>query len=138
MAGAVRVAGEGEHLGVVDEPVDHRGGDDVVAEDLTGERGGRNRRVHEINLTQQLGKESVFVRFEDARRGDGWGPAVHHVTVKAGDKVIAEFVPGTDAEKPFLHDAQRSQLKDRVRFADNDRNFTYCFTPPALEITIEA
>ena len=31
---AVAVAFEGEDLGVVDEPVDHRGGDDVVAEDL--------------------------------------------------------------------------------------------------------
>ena len=33
-AGAVGVAGEGEDLGVVDEAVDHRGGDDLVAEDL--------------------------------------------------------------------------------------------------------
>ena len=33
-AGAVGVAGEGEDLGVVDEPVDHGGGDHVVAEDL--------------------------------------------------------------------------------------------------------
>ena len=31
---AVAVAFEGEDLGVVNEPVDHRGGDDVVAEDL--------------------------------------------------------------------------------------------------------
>jgi hypothetical protein len=31
---AVAVALEGEDLGVVDEAVDHRGGDDVVAEDL--------------------------------------------------------------------------------------------------------
>ena len=31
---AVAVAFEREDLGVVNEPVDHRGGDDVVAEDL--------------------------------------------------------------------------------------------------------
>jgi len=31
---AVAVALEGEDLGVVDEAVDHRGGDDVVSEDL--------------------------------------------------------------------------------------------------------
>ena len=31
---AVGVAFEGEDLGVVNEPVDHRGGGDVVAEDL--------------------------------------------------------------------------------------------------------
>lgn len=35
MPGAVGVAGEGEDLGVVDEPVDHRGGHDVVGEGLT-------------------------------------------------------------------------------------------------------
>ena len=33
-AEAVAVAFEAEDLGVVDEPVDHRGGDDVVAEDF--------------------------------------------------------------------------------------------------------
>ncbi len=33
-SGAVGVAGEGEDLGVVDEAVDHRGRDDVVAEDF--------------------------------------------------------------------------------------------------------
>src|SRR3954447_13678238 len=35
---AVAVAFEGEDLGVVDEPVDHGGGDDVVAEDLAPRR----------------------------------------------------------------------------------------------------
>src|SRR3954447_22676739 len=39
---AVGVAFEGEDLGVVDEPVDHRGGGDLVAEDLTP---GRERLV---------------------------------------------------------------------------------------------
>src|SRR6266487_7077648 len=40
VAEAVAVALEGEDLGVVDEPVDHRGGDGLVAEDLApgGER----------------------------------------------------------------------------------------------------
>jgi hypothetical protein len=32
LAGAVGVAGKGEDLGVVDEPVDHRGGGNVVGE----------------------------------------------------------------------------------------------------------
>lgn len=103
----------------------------VVAEDPSGERGGRNRKAREIDLTGQLGKDAVYLRFEDARRWDGWGPAVHRVIVKAGDQVIADFIPGTDGEKPFLHDAQRSQTGRGMRFADNDRNFTYRFTPPA-------
>lgn len=33
-SGSVGVAGECEDLGVVDKAVDHRGGDDVVGEDL--------------------------------------------------------------------------------------------------------
>jgi GxGYxYP putative glycoside hydrolase C-terminal domain/GxGYxY sequence motif in domain of unknown function N-terminal len=103
----------------------------VVAEDSSGERGGKNRRARELDLTGQLGKEAVFLRFEDARRWDGWGPALHRVIVKAGDQVIADFVPGTDGEKPFLHDPQRSVVKGGLRFADNDRNFTYRFAPPA-------
>ena len=37
---AVAVALESENFGVVDEPVDHRGGDDVVAEDLAPAREG--------------------------------------------------------------------------------------------------
>lgn len=103
----------------------------VVAEDSSGERGGKNRKPRELDLTAQLGKDAVYLRFEDARRWDGWGPALHRVTVKAGEQVIADFIPGSDAEKPFLHDAQRSQTGRGTRFADNDRNFTYRFTPPA-------
>ena len=34
VAQPVNIAIEGEDLGVVDEPVDHGGGDDIVAEDL--------------------------------------------------------------------------------------------------------
>jgi hypothetical protein len=102
----------------------------IVAEERSGERGGRNRKNHEIDLTPQLGRESVYLRFEDARRQDGWGAAVHRVTVKAGDTVIASFVPGGAAEEPFLFDPQRSQTGRGLRFADNDRHFTYRFTPP--------
>ena len=36
----VGVAFEAENLGVVDEPVDHRGGDDVIAEDLAPAENG--------------------------------------------------------------------------------------------------
>jgi hypothetical protein len=38
VAEAVAVALEREDLGVVDEPVDHGGGDDLVAEDLARRR----------------------------------------------------------------------------------------------------
>lgn len=102
----------------------------VVAEEAGGERGGRNRRSYELDLSGQLGGDSVYLRFDDARREDGWGPSVHRVTVKAGDQTLASFSPGTAGEAPFLHDPQRSQLRGAMRFADQDRHFTYRFTLP--------
>src|SRR5262245_58808366 len=49
LAGPVGVAGEGEDLGVVDEPVDHGGGYDVVGEGLApapeGQVGGDHDRA---------------------------------------------------------------------------------------------
>jgi hypothetical protein len=38
---SVGVAFEGDDVGVVDEPVDHRGGDDLIVEDLPAIGGGR-------------------------------------------------------------------------------------------------
>ena len=38
-AGAVGLPGQGQDFGVVDEAVDHGGGDDLVAEDLTPANG---------------------------------------------------------------------------------------------------
>jgi hypothetical protein len=50
-----------------------------------------------------------------------------------GDRI--EFTPGTDAEKPWLFDADGSQLDGAVhdgrgRFADNGAHFTYRFQIP--------
>jgi len=109
------------------------GGYEEVGVDRSGERGGRNRAVREFDLSRFAGGEAVFLRFEDARRRDGWGVAVHRVVVEADGKAVAEFVPGTEAEKPFLHDPQRSQLsRDQggFRFGDVDRHFTYRFPLP--------
>ncbi len=101
----------------------------VVAE-ANRERRARNRRTHEIDLTPHMGGEAVFLRFDDASPRDGWGPSVARVSLRAGETLIAEFTPGTGEEAPFLHDPQRSLVKDGVRFADNDRNFTYRFPVP--------
>lgn len=106
----------------------------TIAQDTTQERNAKNRKVYDFDLSTFLGKESVYLRFDDAFPQDGWGPAVHEVTVKADGAVIAHFIPGTPDEEPFLYDRQNSQLSSGSgghRFADNDRYFVYKFTPPA-------
>lgn len=105
-----------------------------IAEEPTQERGANNRSVYEYDLSHFLGEESVYLRFQDAFTEDGWGPAVHRVTVSADGVVIADFVAGTSAEEPFLYDRQNSQVsagQGGHRFADNNRYFVYRFTPPA-------
>lgn len=111
-------------------------GFEIVAEERTQEREAKNRRVYELDLSDWLKEEpeAVYLRFDDAFPSDGWGPAVHRVTAVADGRVIAEFVPGTAAESEYLYDAQRSQISSGFgghRFADNDRHFTYRFSPPA-------
>lgn len=106
----------------------------VIAEETTQERDARNRQVYDLDLTPFLGQTSVYLRFDDAFPQDGWGPAVHEVTVKADGQVIAHFIPGTPEEEAFLYDRQNSQLSSGSgghRFADNGRYFVYAFTPPA-------
>ncbi|MFC5651323.1 GxGYxYP domain-containing protein [Paenibacillus solisilvae] len=106
----------------------------VIAEDTTQERDGNNRKVYDFDLSANLGKSDVYLRFDDAFPQDGWGTAVHQVTVKADGATIAQFIPGTPEEQPFLYDAQSSQVSTGNgghRFADNNRYFVYKFTPPA-------
>jgi hypothetical protein len=57
LTGAVGVAGEGEDLGVVDEAVDHGGGDDVVGEGLAPAAEGQVRGDHDRALFVAGGDE---------------------------------------------------------------------------------
>jgi len=105
----------------------------VIAEEPTQERGAANRQVYALDLTEFLGEESVYLRFDDAFPQDGWGPAVHEVRVEADGQVIAHFIAGTPEEELFLYDRNNSQLSPGSgghRFADNGRYFVYRFTPP--------
>jgi len=69
VVGRVReVRGRGEDLGVVDEPVDHRGGHDVVAEDLSPAaerhvRGGQDGALF-VAAGDQLEEQVRGVRIE--------------------------------------------------------------------------
>ncbi|MCC3371610.1 GxGYxYP domain-containing protein [Cohnella sp. REN36] len=106
----------------------------TIAEEKTQERDAANKKTYDLDLTDFLGGEAVYLRFDDAFPQDGWGPAVHEVTVQADGETIAHFIPGTPEEEPFLYDRQSSQLSSGQgghRFADNGRYFVYRFVPPA-------
>jgi len=97
-------------------------------------RDASNRKVYDMDLSQYLGKDAVFVRFQDAFPQDGWGPAVHQVTVKADGQIIAQFVPGTTDEQKYLYDSGGSAYSSGIgghRFADGGGYFVYRFAPPA-------
>ncbi len=106
---------------------------EAVAVEETVERAARNRAVYELDLSSALGGEAVYLMFSDAFPQDGWGAAVHRVTVTADGEVIADFIAGTAQEIPYIYDLQDSQLSSGFgghRFADNNRYFIYRFTPP--------
>ncbi|WP_299092497.1 GxGYxYP domain-containing protein [uncultured Metabacillus sp.] len=104
-------------------------------------RDSSNRDVYESDLSEFLGEEAVYLRFQDAFTNDGWGPAIHEVTVKADGKIIAQFIPGTAEEEPFLYDRNNSSSDERFgghRWADNGNYFVYQFDPPegTQELTV--
>lgn len=114
----------------------------TIAEEEQPIRDASNRDTYSLDLSSLLGKSEVYLRFDDAVTQDGWGPAVHEVTVKADGKVIANFVAGTPEEEAFLYDRQNSKVAEGQgghRFADNGNYFVYEFSPPAgtKELTAE-
>ena len=97
-------------------------------------RDAGNRDTYNLDISSLLGEASVYLRFDDAFTQDGWGPAVHEVTIKADDKEIASFIAGTPEEESYLYDRQNSKFSEGQgghRFADNGSYFVYEFTPPA-------
>lgn len=96
-------------------------------------RDGSNRNTFEYDLSSYLGQEAVYLRFQDAFPQDGWGPAVHQVTVKADGQIISDFRTGTSEEEPFLYDRHNSKFLPGSdhRFADHGNYFVYEFKPSA-------
>lgn len=106
----------------------------TIAQETDPIRDASNKAAYDLDLTSFLGKEAVYLRFDDAFTQDGWGSAVHEVIIKADGRTIAQFIPGTPEEEAFLYDRQDSQVSagdGGHRFADNGRYFVYKFTPPA-------
>lgn len=101
-----------------------------------------NRDVYEFDLSDYLGGEGIWVRFDDAFTNDGWGPAVTEVVLQADGTKVARFTPGTEEEEPFPFDLGNSQTSlgpPLHRFADGTRYFVYRFAPPAgtRELTLD-
>lgn len=106
----------------------------TIAEEKQQLRDASNRDTYNLDLSSLLGESAVYLRFDDAFTQDGWGPAVHEVTVKADDKEIARFIAGTPEEESYLYDRQNSKFSEGQgghRFADNGSYFVYEFTAPA-------
>jgi GxGYxYP putative glycoside hydrolase C-terminal domain/GxGYxY sequence motif in domain of unknown function N-terminal len=119
------------HVGVPPGIPDHY---TTVAEVGEHVHDASNSATYDFDLSDSLGDDGLWVRFDDAFTDDGWGPAIGQVTVRADDQVIAQFAPGTAEEEPYLFDAGDSQIAGgppQHRFADGDAYFVYRFAPPA-------
>ncbi len=128
----------------VELPKDNWNDFDTILEEKEQIRDSSNQDVYDLDLSSYLGEGDVYLRFQDAFTNDGWGPAVHEVTVKADGEIIAQFIPGTSEEEPYLYDRNNSNSDDRFgghRWADNGNYFVYKFTPPAgtedLQVSID-
>lgn len=105
----------------------------VIAEETTRVTDSSNRNIYEFDLSDFLNGGDIYLRFDDAFPEDGFGPAVHQITMKSDEKVIANIEANTSEEDFSLYDGQQSQIStdtDGHRFADRDRFFVYRFTPP--------
>ncbi|GCE51174.1 GxGYxY motif-containing protein [Thermosporothrix hazakensis] len=107
----------------------------VVAQETREIMDSSNRKVYDIDLSNFLGNEAVYVRLQDSFPQGGWGPAVHQVTVKADGQVIAQFTPCSDEEAQYVFDHDSSSClydpNNQHRFADATSYFVYRFAPPA-------
>jgi hypothetical protein len=113
-----------------------------IARETRQIRDSSNRGSYTLDVSPALGKEAVYVRFQDSFGDDGWGPSVLSVSAKANGVEIANFKPGTDAETPYLFDGLNSSIGgEGNRFSDGGGYFIYKFTPPAgttsLTVTVE-
>ena len=113
-----------------------------IARETRQIRDSSNRGSYTLDVSPALGKEAVYVRFQDSFGDDGWGPSVASVSAKANGVELANFLPGTSAEAPFLFDGLNSSIGgEGNRFSDGGGYFIYKFTPPAgttsLTVTVE-
>ncbi|KAK1634533.1 hypothetical protein BDP81DRAFT_396487 [Colletotrichum phormii] len=94
-----------------------------------------NNGTYAVDLSPFMnGNGIVYVNITDAFPADGYGPSVYHVKVAGdGNRTIADFSPGSEAEDSFLFDDGGSHLADYPggwRFADGASAMIYKFDYP--------
>ena len=100
-------------------------------------RDSSNRQVYELDLSAFAGGEKLYLRMQDSQPADGWGGAVHKVTIQADGATVVELVAGDAAERAALFDTgsagfkEQSPTVDSHRFADGNTYFVYEITVPA-------
>ncbi len=88
--------------------------------------------VEHWDVTKYARAGGFRLRFEDRTKQDGLGAKLRWLKVIADGRVIASFRVFTEAEKPYLVDADHSWPDgERDRIADRDQYFVYEFRVPA-------
>ena len=72
--------------------------------------------------------DELFVRFEDSRKADGMGAKLRRLRLEWDGGEPIDFRAGSNSEKPFLVDGDRSWLdREGDRIADRDQHWVYRF-----------
>ncbi len=94
-------------------------------------RDASNRDVYEVDLSSFTGGSKLYLRMQDSQPSDGWGGALHQLTVKADGQEVVTLVVGEEAERLSLFDTGGAGFKpqdgdnDSHRFADGTSYFIY-------------
>ncbi|MHB1459268.1 MAG: hypothetical protein ACYC0V_20350, partial [Armatimonadota bacterium] len=90
-----------------------------------------NKQTYTVDLSDRiLDDGSVYVKFEDAFKDEGWGPLVSNVELLINGQPVTSFSTGTAQEKEFLSDSSSSQYNGSARFADALGYWIYRFNAP--------
>jgi hypothetical protein len=107
-------------------------------EDLVPGTYETNRDVRTVDLSSFLktGPDAIYLRFDDTDTKDPGGTDLYQLTLTADGETIADFTPGTDAESPYLYEADgsgsglNSDIGSRHRYVDADEYWVYEFPIP--------
>lgn len=107
-------------------------------------RDGSNRQVYEVDLSSFAGGDMLYLRMQDSQPADGWGGAVHQVTIVADGQTVIDFVVGDETERSVIFDHGVAGFKGpdapegAHRFADGTGYFIYGIPVPAGANTLTA
>ena len=108
-------------------------------EDLVPDTYGMNRSVRTADLSSFLetDPDAIYLRFDDTDTKDPGGTDLYKLTLTADGETVVDFTPGTDAETPYLYEADGSgsSLNSNVgsyhRYADAEDYWIYEFSIPS-------